>query len=245
VPEYLQLTIDHTAGPFSLRVACSFSAPWTLVFGPSGSGKTSLLRVIAGFLRPNAGRVLLNGKALFETETRVWVPPGQRSVGFVTQRPTLFPHMNVIDNVSFGFAAISGAEKKARAAQLLSLVEAEELGKRMPLALSGGERQRVAVARALAPEPQLLLLDEPFSGMDADLKARLIGRLTSWLGERDIPALYVSHDVAEAFQVASEVVTMEGGRIMAQGVASEVLAVRRDQLLRQLGVQEADVSRDG
>jgi ABC-type sulfate/molybdate transport systems ATPase subunit len=105
----------------------------------------------------------------------------------------------------------------------------------MPADLSGGERQRVALARALAPQPHLLLLDEPFTGLDSDLKGSLVERLTAWLAEHRVPALYVSHDVAEAFDLAEDVVVINHGRIEAQGTADVVLAGRREQLLRQLG----------
>jgi ABC-type sulfate/molybdate transport systems ATPase subunit len=118
---------------------------------------------------------------------------------------------------------------------MLDLFQAGQLAKRMPGDLSGGEKQRVALARALAPGPRLLLLDEPFTGMDADLKVSILQPLTAWLTERDVPALYVSHDVAEAFQTTAEVVVMDHGQIQAHGPAHLVLANRRKQLLRQLG----------
>jgi ABC-type sulfate/molybdate transport systems ATPase subunit len=119
---------------------------------------------------------------------------------------------------------------------MLQLFQAGHLAKRRPGDLSGGEKQRVALARALAPEPRLLLLDEPFTGLDADLKASILAQLSTWLAERKIPALYVSHDVAEAFQSAEEVIVLESGQIQASGPPQVVLAARREQLLRQLGV---------
>jgi ABC-type sulfate/molybdate transport systems ATPase subunit len=118
---------------------------------------------------------------------------------------------------------------------MLDLFQASQLAKRMPADLSGGEKQRVALARALAPEPRLLLLDEPFTGIDSDLKGSILVQLTAWLAERDVPALYVSHDVAEAFQTEADVVVIDRGEIQAHGPAQVVLASRREQLLRQLG----------
>jgi ABC-type sulfate/molybdate transport systems ATPase subunit len=235
VSEYLQVDVEHTLGELSLRVSCALSAPWTVLFGPSGAGKTSFLRVLGGLIRPDHGRVVLHGRTLVETAGGAWVPPAQRAIGFVTQRPTLFPNMNVTANVSFGLSGLSRRSSRDRAAQMLDLFQASQLAKRMPADLSGGEKQRVALARALAPEPRLLLLDEPFTGIDSDLKGSILVQLTAWLAERDVPALYVSHDVAEAFQTEADVVVIDRGEIQAHGPAQVVLASRREQLLRQLG----------
>jgi molybdate transport system ATP-binding protein len=235
VSDYLQVDVEHRLGELSLRVSCALSAPWTVLFGPSGAGKTSLLRVIGGLTRPDRGRLVLHGRTLVETEKGVWVPPGQRAIGFVTQRPALFSHMNVTANVSFGLSGLDGRSCKERVGEMLELFQAGQLAKRMPGDLSGGEKQRVALARALAPGPRLLLLDEPFTGMDADLKVSILQQLTTWLTEREVPALYVSHDVAEAFQTAADVVVIDHGQIQAHGPAPLVLASRREQLLRQLG----------
>jgi molybdate transport system ATP-binding protein len=235
VSDYLQVDVVHRLGDLSLRVSCALSAPWTVLFGPSGAGKTSLLRVIGGLTKPDRGRVILHGRTLVETEGKAWVPPGQRAIGFVSQRPTLFPHMNVTANVSFGLSGLDEPSRKERVGQMLDLFQAGQLAKRMPGDLSGGEKQRVALARALAPGPGLLLLDEPFTGMDADLKVSILQPLTAWLTERDVPAIYVSHDVAEAFQTAADVVVLDHGQVQAHGPADVVLASRREQLLRQLG----------
>jgi molybdate transport system ATP-binding protein len=233
--EYLQVAIEQTLGHLSLRVSCALLAPWTVLFGPSGAGKTSLLRVLGGLTRPDRGCVVLHGRTLVETERGAWVPPAERGIGFVTQRPTLFSHMNVTDNVSFGLSGLSRRAAAERVAEMLALFHAGHLADRTPAALSGGEKQRVALARALAPEPRLLLLDEPFTGLDADLKVAVLERLTAWLSDRKIPALYVSHDVAEAFQTAADVLVIDAGQIQAHGPANVVLAARREQLLQQLG----------
>jgi len=232
---YLRADIEHTLGDLSLRISCALSAPWTVLFGPSGAGKTSLLRVLGGLTRPERGRVVFDGRTLVETESGIWVPPAERDIGFVTQQPALFPHMDVTGNVAFGLSGLSRRSSAERVGQMLQLFHAGHLARRRPADLSGGEKQRVALARALAPEPRLLLLDEPFNGLDADLKAGILEKLTAWLAERKIPALYVSHDVAEAFETAADVMVIEGGQIQAHGPAAVVLATRREQLLRQLG----------
>ena len=143
--------------------------------------------------------------------------------------------MDVTANVAFGLSGLNRRLSAERVERMLQLFHAAHLAKRRPADLSGGEKQRVALARALAPEPRLVLLDEPFTGLDADLKASILEHLTAWLADRKVPALYVSHDVAEAFQTAADVMVIESGQIHAHGPAQVVLAARREQLLRQLG----------
>jgi ABC-type sulfate/molybdate transport systems ATPase subunit len=234
VSEYLRIDVEHTLGELTLRVDCALSAPWTVLFGPSGAGKTSLLRVLGGLTRPHQGRVVLHGRTLADSGNGVWVSPAQREIGFVTQRPTLFPNLDVSANVAFGLRGLSRRSSEERVLQMLELFQASQLAKRMPADLSGGERQRVALARALAPHPRLLLLDEPFTALDAGLKGLILEQLTHWLEEYKVPALYVSHDVAEAFQTSADVLVIERGRIKAQGPPETVLASQREQLLRQL-----------
>jgi molybdate transport system ATP-binding protein len=234
VSEYLRIDVEHTLGELTLHIDCALSAPWTVLFGPSGAGKTSLLRVLGGLTRPHRGRVVLHGRTLADTGNGTWVAPARRQIGFVTQRPTLFPHLNVSANVAFGLRGLSRQASEERVVQMLELFQASQLARRTPANLSGGERQRVALARALAPQPRLLLLDEPFTALDAGLKLIILEQLTRWLAEHKVPALYVSHDVAEAFQTASDVMVIERGQIQAQGPPETVLASQREQLLRQL-----------
>ena len=232
---FLRMDLEQRLGGLGLRVRCTLAAPWSVLFGASGAGKTSLLRLLGGLSRPDTGSVVLHGKTLVDTSAKVWVAPGERGIGFVSQRPALFPHMNVADNVSFALAGLDRAERAARVEEMLTLFRADGLARRMPADLSGGEKQRVALARALAPQPRLLLLDEPFTGLDGELKLVILEALTGWLARHAVPALYVSHDVAEAFQTGAEVLVLEGGRLVAQGPAKSVLASRREALLRQLG----------
>lgn len=231
---FLTTRLESRLGSFSLNANFSLWAPWTVLFGPSGAGKTSVLRLLAGLLRPDRGSVSFRDRTLVDTAQGVFVPPGLRSIGFVTQQPALFQHMDVAENVAFGLRKLPLVERHRRIEAMLHLLHADSLANRRPAQLSGGEQQRVALARALAPEPGMVLLDEPFSALDAMSKERILPRLAGWLQERKIPAFYVSHDLAEAFQTAAEVIVMREGQVVAQGPADEVLVEERTSLLRHL-----------
>ncbi|MFZ0688285.1 MAG: ATP-binding cassette domain-containing protein, partial [Acidobacteriaceae bacterium] len=144
------ISVHHRQGRFSLGAEFSLQNQWTVVFGPSGAGKSTLLRIIAGLVEPASGRIRLNDRTLLDTNSGVSVPAGRRSIGFVTQQPALFPHLNVRDNVGFGIRHFSPERRAERIAEMLQLLGAEALADRPTLQLSGGERQRVAMARALA-----------------------------------------------------------------------------------------------
>lgn len=238
VAPLLEVRVRHRVGGLALEAEFSLRRQWTVLYGPSGAGKTTLLRVIAGLVRPRSGLVRMGGAArtLVDTDGGIFVPAGRRGIGFLTQTAALFPHLSVRANVAFGVSGLGPAEQAARVDSMLALFHAEALGERMPGALSGGERQRVALARALAPEPRLLLLDEPFSGLDGALTDDILAELQPWLLAREIAVLYVSHDLAEALQTGSDVITILAGRITGQGSAGEVLAEERERLLRRLGV---------
>lgn len=221
---------------FALQISFSLTSPWTVLFGPSGAGKSTILRILGGLLRPQNGRITMQNRILLDTGQGISVPAGTRRIGYVTQQPALFPHMTVHRNVAFGLHALSPKDRGERVDEMLRLFRVEELSERMPRELSGGQYQRVALARALAPGPKLLLLDEPFSGLDADLKESILNELTVWLAARGVPALYVSHDLIEAYRTAADVIVLDQGRLEIQGPVERVLATRRDNLLRQLGV---------
>jgi molybdate transport system ATP-binding protein len=236
IAPFLTTRLKSRLGSFLLDAQFSLSAPWTVLFGPSGSGKSSVLRMLAGLLRPDRGAVYFHSRTLVDTGNGIFVPPGMRSIGFVAQQPALFQHMSVAENVAFGLRGMSSGERQRRVEGMLCLLQAESLTRRRPAELSGGEQQRVALARALAPEPRMVLLDEPFSALDAELKERILPRLAGWLEQRKIPAFYVSHNLPEAYQTTAEVIVMHEGRIAAQGPAADVLNEERARLLRQLGV---------
>jgi sulfate/thiosulfate transport system ATP-binding protein len=181
----------------------------TALLGPSGSGKSTLLRVIAGLERPDAGQVCLDGTDV------TGVAPQQRGVGFVFQHYAAFKHMTVRENVAFGLAIRRRprAEIKARVAELLDLVQLSRLGDRYPAQLSGGQRQRMGLARALAVDPKVLLLDEPFGALDARVRKELRGWLRRLHDETHTTTVIVTHDQEEAMDIADRVVVMNGGHI--------------------------------
>lgn len=233
---FLTAEIEHRIGALALQIGFSLTSPWTVLFGPSGAGKSTILRVLAGLIQPQNGRITLLNRTLLDVKQGVSISAGKRRIGFVTQQPALFPHMTAARNVAFGLHGLAPDERQQRVADMLRLFRVEGLSERLPRELSGGEYQRVALARALAPEPQFLMLDEPFSGLDALLKESILSELTAWLATRGVPALYVSHDLAEAYQTAADVILIENGRLAMHGPVQQVLAPRREQLLRQLGV---------
>ncbi len=190
------------------------------LLGPSGCGKTTLLRLIAGLDRPDAGDVLLDGESLLGR------PPHRRGIGLVFQELALFPHLDVARNVEFGLrmARWPRARRRERVAELLALFELDGLGARRIHELSGGERQRVALARAVAPEPGVLLLDEPLGSLDEPLKAQLRPQLRALLGRLGTTALLVSHDLRDAVEVADDLLVMADGRLLQAGPLPEVFA---------------------
>ncbi|WP_415379143.1 ABC transporter ATP-binding protein [Halosimplex sp. TS25] len=188
------------------------------VVGPSGCGKTTTLRTIAGFETPTEGRVLFDG----EDVTRV--PPERRNVGLVFQSYALFENMTVRENVEFGpkMRGVSKTDRRERAVELLELLDIAELADRDPTTLSGGQQQRVGLARALAIEPTILLLDEPMTGLDAQLKTRLQRELVELLDDLDVTALYVTHDQTEAMAVCDRIAVMNDGCVEQVGTPAEV-----------------------
>ncbi len=179
------------------------------VLGESGSGKTTLLRVIAGFERPDAGTIVLDNEVV-DSAGR-FVPPDKRRIGFVAQEGNLFPHLTVAKNIAFGLSR--GERDSGRVDEMLRLVGLDELGARYPHELSGGQQQRVALARALAPRPRLVLLDEPFSSLDASLRSSLRFDVMRILREQQATTVFVTHDQSEALSVADLVGIMNRGRI--------------------------------
>jgi iron(III) transport system ATP-binding protein len=190
----------------------------TAVLGLSGCGKTTLLRLLAGFERPERGTVTLGGRRLDGDGT--YVPPEQRSVGYVPQEGALFPHLTVTGNVAFGLAR--SERRSSTVKDLLEMVGIAPLAKRLPHELSGGEQQRVALARALARRPQALLLDEPFSALDASMRIHVREEVQSLLRKQGVTTVLVTHDQEEALSLAGSVAVLRDGRIVQQGSPVEL-----------------------
>jgi iron(III) transport system ATP-binding protein len=182
-----------------------------VLIGPSGCGKTSLLRAVAGLEPLQAGRVRIESGVLSDAQVNLHTPPEARRIGMVFQDYALFPHLSVADNVAFGIAHLDPAQRRARTLEVLDLVGLGHAGKRAPHELSGGQQQRVALARALAPQPRLLLLDEPFSSLDVDLRERLAQEVRGILKTLQITALFVTHDQFEAFAIGDRIGVMNKG----------------------------------
>ena len=192
--------------------------------GPSGAGKSTLLRLIAGLVRPDRGRVSLNGEPWLDPELVHAVPPERRRIGYVFQEYALFPAMSAWRNVAYGIRAGGRAERRELALAALDRFGLSGRADARPGELSGGERQRVALARALAGEPSLLLLDEPLSALDSRTRATASGELSGLLQATDVPALIVTHDFGEAALLADRVVVLDRGRVVQRGLAAELAA---------------------
>lgn len=215
--------IGHRQGGFSLEAAFESSGRLTALFGPSGSGKTSLINAIAGLIRPQRGRIAINGQVLVDTDKGVLVPRHKRRIGMVFQDARLFPHMSVAANLRYGRWFTPAAERYGDIGAVVELLGIGHLLDRRPGKLSGGEKQRVAIGRALLASPKLLLMDEPLASLDEARKAEILPYVERLRDETKIPIVYVSHSVAEVARLASDVVVMAQGKVVAAGPTAEIM----------------------
>jgi molybdate transport system ATP-binding protein len=231
----LEVALRHRMGAFALDARFAAPPGVTVLFGRSGAGKTTVVEAVAGLLRPEEGRVAVGGRLLLDTARGVFVPPHKRRVGYVFQDARLFPHRSVRGNLLYGRRRRRGTTGADTDAVISMLGLAPLLGRR-PRDLSGGERQRVAIGRALLSDPELLLADEPLAALDAPRKAEILPYLERLRDALAIPILYVTHQPAEVARLATTVVALEEGRVVAAGEAGEVLA---DPRVTPLGAREA------
>jgi molybdate transport system ATP-binding protein len=223
---------------FVLDVSCDLPTGITILFGPSGAGKSTVLDCIAGLVRPDAGRIAIGDEVVFDANRRIDLAPQHRHVAYVFQSLALFPHLTVEQNVTYGLAHLPADEQKARAAHILEGFRVDRLATRKPQALSGGEQQRVALARSLVTEPRALLLDEPLSGLDAELKSAIVDDLRAWNAAKNIPILYVTHSRDEVDALGERVIALDRGNVVSEGTPQSVLdAPRRKRLAQAAGFE--------
>ena len=218
----LQAALSKTLENFTLNVLIETAAGAVGLLGPSGSGKSMTLRMIAGVVTPDAGRITLNGRVLFDSETGTNLTPAQRKIGIIFQDYALFPHLTVSGNVGFGLQDLPAAERRARVEQLLSSIHIAELADRFPREISGGQRQRVAIARCMAMQPDALLLDEPFAALDPHLRRKTEEQLRDTLAHFHGPVVFVTHDMEEAFRFCTDLLVLNHGHVIAHGPKQEL-----------------------
>lgn len=219
---------------FILDVAFEAAPGFTIFFGASGAGKTTLLDCVAGLTRPDAGRITIADRVLFDSSGSTNVHVADRHIGYVFQTLALFPHMTVEQNVCYGLKHLSAAERSKRTAAILDAFRIAHLSGRNIRDISGGESQRTALARTLITDPEVLLLDEPLAALDAPTKAHIIDDLREWNRIHAIPILYVTHSREEVFALGERVIVLQAGRIVAQGTPHEVMAAPMQETVAQL-----------
>jgi molybdate transport system ATP-binding protein len=235
----ISVEIKRVLGAFTLDVAWEMGDELAVLFGYSGSGKSLTLRAIAGLLTPDAGKITLRGTTLYSRDRDL--PPQERSVGYVFQDLALFPHMTVEENILYGGHGVEGMERRESCKRLVSRFRLSGLEQRRPGDISGGQRQRVAFARALIRRPAVLLLDEPFSALDAPLRSEMRELLRDLQRELMIPVVLVTHDREEALGLADRLIIYAGGRVEQTGAPRDVLAMPKTELVVQLLMHDREL----
>ncbi|MGF1526135.1 MAG: molybdenum ABC transporter ATP-binding protein [Candidatus Competibacterales bacterium] len=220
----LDVRVEGQVGRFALEVAFQSAGGVTALFGHSGAGKSTVINMIAGLVRPKAGRILVAGRTLFDNTQGVDVPVHRRRMGYVFQESRLFPHLSVAGNLNYGRRWARPRPSRRRFDEVVKLLGLEGLLARRPRHLSGGEKQRVAIGRALLSEPSLLLMDEPLASLDGPRKAEILPYLQRLCAETQLPVVYVSHAIDEVIQLAQTLVVLSEGRVRAVGTVESVMA---------------------
>ena len=221
----LEVTIAKRFEGFTLHADFAAGNTATAILGASGCGKSMTLRCIAGIVKPDSGRIVLDGRVLFDSEQGIDLPPQQRNVGLLFQNYALFPNMTVEQNILCALKKEKDpAARKAACGSALRAMRLEELAHRLPGELSGGQQQRAALARILAGKPRILMLDEPFSALDSYLREEVEGEVGSLLSNFDGTALLVTHDRDEAYRLCREMIVMDSGEVLRAGTTKEVFA---------------------
>jgi molybdate transport system ATP-binding protein len=220
----LDVDVDHARDSFRLSARFSAAPGLTALFGRSGSGKTTLVDIVGGLIKPDRGKVVVDGQVLVDTTAGVFVPKHRRRIGYVFQDSRLFPHLSVRRNLLYGRWFSHGEDgTAANLAGVVDLLGIGHLLERRPASLSGGEKQRVAIGRALLAHPRLLLMDEPLASLDEARRAEILPYIERLRDEMGVPILYVSHSVAEVARLATTVVILTEGRVTAVGPVADIL----------------------
>jgi ABC-type sulfate/molybdate transport systems ATPase subunit len=221
----LSVDLRHRLRRFELEVRFALGRETLALVGPSGAGKTSVLRAIAGLLRPDSAKIALGELVLVDTRRHVGLPPEDRAVGMVFQDGALFPHLTVAKNVAYGLRPRPSGrrERDQRVTELLERFGITSLARARPVEVSGGERQRTALARAVGRSPQVLLLDEPLSALDSVTKVQVSRELSRWLGELRLPTILVSHDYGDVVGLADRVLVIDEGRLIQDGTVDDLV----------------------
>ncbi|OAN48038.1 molybdenum ABC transporter ATP-binding protein [Paramagnetospirillum marisnigri] len=220
----LELSVRRRQGDFQMDVKLAAGPGVTALYGRSGSGKTSVINMVAGLARPDSGRISVDGRVLFDSESGIDLAPEQRRLGYVFQDHRLFPHLSVRGNLEFGRNRVPVAERTVDFHQVVEVLGVGHLLDRRPSLLSGGEKQRVAIGRALLASPRILLMDEPLASLDSARKAELLPFISALAGEFAIPILYVSHAMDEVLRLADTLVLMDQGRVAAAGPLEQLMS---------------------
>lgn len=218
----LEVQIEKKLPEFTLQAAFNAGRAPLGILGPSGAGKTMLLRCVAGIARPDRGRIVLDGRVLFDSDRGIHVPARGRGLGLLFQHYALFPHRTVAENIAFGLRHLPDQDRAARVRGLVERTHVAGLEQRHPRELSGGEQQRVALARALAIEPKALLLDEPLSALDTHLRSQVEALLQETFASDQRPTLLVTHNIEEAYRLGEQLLVLSRGRMAALGAKEEV-----------------------
>jgi molybdate transport system ATP-binding protein len=233
----VEVDVHHRLGAFTLEACFKTDGRLTALFGRSGAGKTSLINMIGGLLRPDRGRVVIDGRVLVDTTHRVFIPRHRRRIGYVFQEPRLFPHLTVRQNLLYGRWFTPIAERRESFDHVIDLLGIGGLLDRGPALLSGGEKQRVAIGRALLTSPNLLLMDEPLASLDEARKAEILPYIERLRDEARVPIVYVSHSVPEVARLATTIVLLSEGKVAAAGAVSDIMG--RIDLFSLTGREEA------
>jgi molybdate transport system ATP-binding protein len=219
----LDVDVRLRRGAFALECAFATDAPIVALFGRSGSGKTTLVEAMAGLVRPRSGRIVIDGRVLFDGDRGIDLPPEARRIGYVFQEGLLFPHLSVRGNLDYGERLTPPGERFVDRARIVALLGLESLLERRPATLSGGEKQRVAIGRALLASPRLLLMDEPLAALDASRKAEILQYIELLRDELHLPIVYVSHAIEEVTRLADHMVLVSDGRTVAHGSVTDLM----------------------